>query len=345
MTQSASYKPLHHGGQLGQAARRWGIPKHQWLDLSTGINPLGWPVPAIPPAFWQRLPDEDDGLEERLRVWSSAPANARCVPIPGSQAAIQTLPYLRPPCRVGVPTPGYEEHAHCWAKAGHQVIPVPLTTLEQGDSWLSELDVLVWINPNNPTALTLPRQRLLDWHEQLVARGGWLIVDEAFAEGQPDISLADRAGMPGLIVLRSIGKFYGLAGVRAGAVLTNNEIAQALKARLGPWALSGPARYLMAEALQDQPWQAQTKRRLAADSQRLDQLLASHSLAGSTGTLLFRYVPHPEARPIADYLASKGILVRCFDDPLAVRFGLPGDGAEWQRLEQALMQMTNIVDH
>jgi cobalamin biosynthetic protein CobC len=55
---------LEHGGKLLAAAARYGIDAADWLDLSTGINPAGWPVPAVPPEVWQRLPETEDGLPD-----------------------------------------------------------------------------------------------------------------------------------------------------------------------------------------------------------------------------------------------------------------------------------------
>jgi len=334
-----------HGGRLNAAAERWGIPLGQWLDLSTGINPFAWPLPDVPAEVWQRLPEPDDGLEQTVLAWAGAPDVASCVPVPGSQAAIMALPGLRGPSRVGVPAPGYLEHGHWWARAGHQVMGLSPQQVAGGyERWLDDLDVLVWINPNNPDGHTVPPERLIGWCKRLHERGGWLVVDEAFADGCDQISLAPFAGMPGLVVMRSLGKFFGLAGLRAGAVLTDDRIAQALAEALGPWPLSGPARYVMARALADEEWQSSTAQRLRANSARLHRLLAHHGLADSSGTLLFRYLPHPDARSIADGLASQGILVRYFDSPPALRLGLPGHEAQWQKLERALSGLSNVID-
>lgn len=330
---------LYHGGRLNEAARTRGIPRAQWLDLSTGINPNGWPVPEIPAAVWQRLPEDDDGLDGLIRQWLGAPPAATCLPIPGSQWAIQTLPQLRPACRVGVPCPGYAEHGHQWALAGHQVVPVTWERLAQGDQWLAELDVLVWINPNNPTGQQIPYDRLLAWHRCLAARGGWLVVDEAFADGLPEHSVGPYTGQPGLILLRSLGKFFGLAGARAGAVVADPALVGQLRQRLGPWGLSGPARFVMAAALADRPWQQATTRQLQADNERLVQLLQARGLAPAGGSLLFQYVRTEAAEAIHQGLARQGILVRYFDTPTALRFGLPGKEAEWERLEQALSRI------
>ncbi len=334
-------EPPAHGGRLNQAARRWGIPRDQWLDLSTGINPNGWPVPAVPEMVWQRLPEEDDGLEVALRDWTGAPEAAACIPLAGSQAAIQALPGLRPQCRVGVPHPGYQEHRHAWQVTGHRVRRLAIEDMMAGEAWLDELDVLVWIQPNNPTGLVIEPARLLAWHRRLAARGGWLVVDEAFAEGQPSLSIARWAGQPGLVILKSLGKFYGLAGLRAGAAVTDAHLGEALRRCLGPWALSGPARYLMARAITDRPWQDRTLARLQRDSERLHTLLAGHGLEPAGGSLLFQYVRHPHALAVAEALAEHGILVRAFDQPPALRFGLPASEPQWHRLSVTL---TKVID-
>ena len=329
---------LEHGGRLNAAVKRWGIARQHWLDLSTGINPLSWPVPEIPAHLWQRLPEADDGLNEIIRHSYAAPARADCEPVAGSQAAIMALPRLRQPCRVGIPVIGYQEHAYHWRQAGHTIVSISAAHIHaEGDEcWLDALDVLVWINPNNPTGERIPTATLLRWHARLQQRGGWLIVDEAFIDSTPQFSLCAHSGLPGLLILRSLGKFYGLAGVRAGAVLGDATIVQALRTLLGPWALSGPARYLMAQALQDLDWQAQTRARLLADSQRLAHILQSAGLSPLGGTALFQSVRLDTAAQLADQLAAQGVLVRAFAEPGMLRFGLAADEQQWQRLQSAL---------
>lgn len=325
-----------HGGRLREAARRWDIPLDAWIDLSTGINPHPWPLPSVPDAVWHRLPEDDDGLEQAARAALGLPVDAGCLPVPGSQAAIQCLPRLRPPGRVAVPAPGYAEHGHWWARAGHQVQAL---SPDEMDTRLDTFDVVVWIQPCNPTGQALPVEQLLRWHASLARRSGWLVVDEAFVEPDPVWSVAPALGRPGLIVLRSLGKFFGLAGARAGLVLGANAFCRQLRQDLGPWAVPGPTRWLMARALADTAWQEHMRKRLAVDSRRLDQLLHDAGLPAAGGTALFRYCPHPDAASLRDRLAATGILVRHFETPAALRFGLPGNEEAWQRLETTLCRI------
>jgi cobalamin biosynthetic protein CobC len=132
-------------------------------------------------------------------------------------------------------TPCYAEHPHAWQRAGHSWS----SWLTTGRCALDSLDVLVLVNPNNPTGRLMPRERLLAWHARLAARGGWLVVDEAFMDNTPQTAWRPCRSA-GLIVLRSFGKFFGLAGVRLGFVLAEPALLQALAELLGPWTVSGP---------------------------------------------------------------------------------------------------------
>lgn len=321
---------LEHGGQLRRAAQRYGIPLRQWIDLSTGINPRGWPVAAVPAECWRRLPEAGDGLEEVARAYYGAPS---LLPVPGTQAAIQALPRLRPRGRVAVLEPGYGEHRLAWAAAGHDVSGVSAADLRTG---VPPVDVLVLTNPNNPTGERFSRTTLLAWREELAARGGWLVVDEAFMDATPQESLAPVNYWPGLVVLRSLGKFFGLAGIRVGFVLGASRLLRRLEKTLGPWAVAYPSRHVAAAALADTGWQQKTRRTLPAASERLAGLLAASGLAPAGGVALFQWVQTPRAAQAREFFARRGILVRAFADPPGLRFGLPAAGGPWERLALAL---------
>lgn len=319
---------LEHGGRLRHAARAYGRPLEDWLDLSTGLAPWSWPLPQVPVQVWQRLPEDDDGLSEAAQAYYQAVA---ALPVAGSQAAIQLLPRMRPASRVGLMSPAYAEHRAAWLREGHQLIPV-----EDIDAQLDCLDVLLLINPNNPTGQRHDPERLLDWHRRLQARGGWLVLDEAFIDSTPGQSLARFSQRPGLIVLRSVGKFFGLAGVRCGFVLAEPTFLQRLHEQLGPWSVNGPARWLVRQALADRQWQAAQRLRLQQAGRRLEQLLRCAGLVPSGGCELFQWWCDPRATELHRQLAEQGIWTRCFEQPVSLRFGLPGREADWQRLAEAL---------
>jgi cobalamin biosynthetic protein CobC len=331
---------LDHGGRLNRAVREYGLPREAWLDLSTGVSPHGWPTPAIPPVAWHRLPEDDDGLLDAARAYYGC---EDLLPVAGSQAAIAALPRLRLPSRVAVVAPGYAEHAHAWRQAGHEVVAMrPAEMLANAAGF----DVAILIRPNNPTGECLDDEFLLSLQEAL---GGamraesrrqrpWLIVDEAFIDACHDRSLI-RHPREGLIVLRSIGKFFGLAGARAGFVAAWPALLDALAEALGPWTLSGPTRHVVARALADREWQASARAWLRASSSRLAALLARHRMAPTGGCEFFQYVERPDARMLHRALAERAILVRHFEHPLALRFGLPADDASFARLDRALAEV------
>ncbi len=321
---------LEHGGRLLQAVQRYGLPRERWLDLSTGINPIAWQGAPLPLASWNRLPEDEDGLLEAAESYYGAP---KLLPISGSQAAIQTLPRLRARSRVGVPTLGYNEHAHRWRQAGHEVVPF---AIEHFSAAVDELDVLVVPNPNNPTGERVAPAQLLEWHARLSARGGWLVVDEAFADSTPETSVARFTDRDGLIVLRSLGKFFGLAGARVGFVLCTGTLLGQLAEWLGPWAVSGPSRLVARAALGDRAWQEEARQRLRRDSRQLAETLTRHGLPPDGGCGLFQWVRAPDAMGIHEALARQGVLTRHFGAVPSLRLGLPATAQDWERLETAL---------
>lgn len=321
---------LHHGGRLRAAAVDYGRPLEQWLDLSTGINPCGWPVPDMPSSVWVRLPEADDGLQTAARNYYGA---ENILPVAGSQAAIQALPWLRAQSRVLVLEPSYAEHAAAWRRAGHEVIVVTEQTLE---AWLVDADVLVVCHPNNPTGTRFSVSQLRDWHARLAARDGWLVLDEAFMDATPEHSLCGDSHQTGLIVLRSLGKFFGLAGARVGFVCAAPGLLSRLNIALGPWTVSAPARWVARAALEDRRWQTRTRGALTRDSARLKRLLTHYRLTPDGGCALFQWIQTPHAQAIHEALAYAGILTRLYAHTSSLRFGLPGTECDWARLDIAL---------
>lgn len=322
---------LRHGGNIGEMVRRLGGAETDWLDLSTGVNPHAWAAPTPPPECWRRLPDPHDGLHEAA---AACYGTAALLPVPGTQAGLAMLPRLRAHARVGVIAPGYAEHGAAWARAGHEVVPLPASQLAGGAG--TAFDVLVVINPNNPDGTYFPPEALLEWRTRIASRDGWMVVDEAFVDTTPEYSLAPHSPLPGLLVLRSVGKFFGLAGMRIGFAFGPDDLLRRLEEALGPWAVNGPARWVTRQALADGAWQARMRERLAAEGERLEALLARHFAQRIVGTPLFRTVLTPQAADIHEALARRGVLVRLLDRQDGLRFGLPPDETGWERLDAAL---------
>ncbi|MFP5392804.1 MAG: threonine-phosphate decarboxylase CobD [Gammaproteobacteria bacterium] len=321
---------LEHGGNLRAASSQYGFALDQWLDLSAGLNPHWYPPPAIAAQAWHRLPEADPELLQAAQAYYGAPA---MLAVAGTQAAIQALPALRPPSRIVVAAPSYAEHAHHWSRHGHTLREVPYALLPQA---VAHCDVLVVCNPNNPTGARVPPSDLLTWAAELGRRGGWLVVDEAFADTAPDLSVAAHSQMPGLIVLRSIGKFFGLAGVRVGFVAAQEALLTALADALGPWTISGPAQQICMAALLDLRWQAETRQRLIAQGARLHALLSAHGIEAA-GTPLFQWWAQTRATDFHRHMAGRAIWVRLFGGAArGIRLGLPPDEDGWRRLGAAL---------
>jgi len=321
---------LEHGGNLREAAARYGRPVAEWLDLSTGLNPKPYPAPALQAQIWHRLPEVDPALTAAAEVYYGAP---HMLAVAGTQAAIQALPRVRARSRVVVSAPSYAEHAHCWRQGGHAVRELPYASL--GNS-VDEADVMVVCNPNNPTGASVAPELLLAWAERLASRGGWLVVDEAFGDVVPSLSVARCAGCPGVIVLRSIGKFFGLAGVRLGFVAAEQSTLSRIADWLGPWSVSAAAQLIGHAALTDHAWQEAARRQLQEDGARLQCLLADAGIHAS-GTALYRWWSEQRAEAFHAHMAAHGIWVRLFADKgRGIRVGLPADEPGWLRLQEAL---------
>ena len=328
----SSFHP-RHGGDLAAARRTFGSPPCGWLDLSTGVNPWSYPYGTIGPETLTRLP-QDDAMEALLAAAREAYGIATAdglAAAPGSQALFQLLPAMRTRCRVAVLAPTYEEHPVAWRCLGHVVNEVG--SLGQRP----DADVVVVVNPNNPDGRTTDRETLVRAAEKLAPRGGWLVVDETFADVAPDVSLASAPGLPNTLIVRSFGKFFGLPGLRLGFVAGPPTLVDGIARRLGPWAVSGPALEIGRRALADTDWIVRTRARLADMRLRLDGVLSEAGLSLVGGTDLFRLVETAGARDLAHRLGRAGILVRSFDrHPSWLRIGLPPSLDALQRLSAEL---------
>jgi len=322
----------HHGGDIDAISKIYPNAPQPWIDLSTGINPVAYPIPSLSADVWSRLPLREEDAELRCRAAHryGVVDPDRVVSAPGTQSLIQVIPRLIAPTDVAIVGPTYREHIRCWKRMGHAVRVI-------GDlDEIANARVVVIVNPNNPTGRHYTPSQLLVVAKEMARRQGLLLVDEAFA----DLLGADRSLVPleppSTIILRSFGKTYGLAGLRLGFAISEPEIASVLRSWIGPWAVSGAAIAIGCQALEDTAWLISTRDRLFNAGQRLDALLvaAGQNIIGATP--LFRLAEHAQAESVAHALACAGIHVRQFSDQKTwIRFGIPGETA-FQRLEAAL---------
>ncbi len=305
-----------------------------WIDLSTGINPHSYPVFDLPAKVLSRLPERERLAELRLAAAQAYGADSEesVVVSPGTQPIMAfTAGLVRPGCcRILGPT--YGEHARCAALAGHEVKTVAdLSSLETAD-------LAIIVNPNNPDGRFFTRDELVSLCGKISARGGMLVIDEAFMDvASADHSLTGMIGGQNIVVMRSFGKFFGLAGLRLGFAIATPRIASVLAAALGPWPVAGPALEYGLRALRDVDWKIGMRKQLETDARRLRALLIAHDIGIIGGTGLFQLVHHGRANNLFEHLGGSGIFVRKFADrPTLLRFGLPGEECQWERLETAL---------
>ncbi len=323
-----------HGGDLAAARRLFPAAPEPFIDLSTGINPVCYPMPPLDAALFARLPSPAASAELAAVAASAygAPSSAHVVPAPGTQILLPLVAALVPPGPALIVGPTYDEHARAAALAGHQVTEV-------GDLGAVRDAVLAVVtNPNNPDGRQFGRDALITAAQALRARKGILVIDEAFMDAAPvQESLASAVDCGNLVVLRSFGKFFGLAGVRLGFALSAPALARRLAALLGPWAVSAPALEIGTKALGDAAWIAQARQQLPKAAARLGAILTASGLDITGGTALFRLVRLQSAAALFDHLGRAGILTRRFSKhPAWLRFGLPGAEPEWQRLQRAM---------
>lgn len=334
MASSPDLAPLAHGGDLGVARKLFPGAPEPFLDLSTGINPNPYPAGSLTPEALTRLPQLEElaRLTEIAAAAYGAPSPSHVVVAPGSQILVAQTAFLLARGRASVLATTYSEHGRAAELAGHNVVEAA----EIGE--LAEARIAIVVNPNNPDGRAVAQGALLALSDRLRRRGGLLLVDEAFMEvGPAEASLCEYVEQGNIVVLRSLGKFYGLAGLRLSFAIAPPEIATRIAAALGPWPVSGAALAIGAQALADAAWREKTRAALAEAALRLDACLVRAGLEVIGGTSLFRLVRTPRTQAVFQCLGEQGVLVRRFErEPGWLRFGLPGDESGWQRLEQAL---------
>lgn len=329
-------KIIEHGGNLAAVASRYGIAENRWLDLSTGISPHAYPIPALPRSAYQQLPYAHAGLNQAAQNYyfqNGKPNSHQLLAVPGSQAAIELLPTLLKNVPILLPSVGYQEHHLHWQALGQQATYRALNSTQAGTDIDQQLadhhGHLLIINPNNPSGLLFEPQQIIGWAKQL-ASNCYVIVDEAFIDTKPQGSLLNQQDIAdNIIVLRSFGKFFGLAGLRLGFVAAQPKIIQQLQQRMLTWGISGPSQAIAAKALADTQWQQQA----IIDIRRSQQLthtilkalpLTAKALASSELFQSYK-TDNRTAEALFEHCCRHGILIRKItltDQKSILRFGL-----------------------
>lgn len=328
---------IYHGGALDLAIAQYGSLADAWLDLSTGINPHHYPIHSTSLSSWTQLP-QNSMMVELTEAASEAYncSSQHIIAANGTQSLIEKLPEIFEKSTIAILSPTYEEHAHNWKKHGHNVIVTD--DLERAKN----ADHLLIVNPNNPTGKLFSPQEMRELGAYFAAKNGYLIIDEAFMDLTPDMSMANVAGEDGFVILRSFGKFFGLAGVRIGFMLAPSNLLEDMQKHIGLWNIAGMAMDVATLALNDTLWQKTMRQTLALEMQDMSRILTKNgfNIVGSTDLFCLATMPNAEisAHKYFDKLARNHILTRKFiDNESVLRFGLIKNkqlGEFSQKLEQ-----------
>lgn len=300
---------MQHGGDLSKAVHSYAIEKWKWMDLSTGVNPNGYAIERLPQACFEKLPDGEElmALAEAARWAYKVPDKQGLIAAPGSEFLIQAIPGTRQRAKVAILSPTFSSHVTSWQRYGHDVRL--LRSLDQ----ITDETVVVIVNPNNPDGRVSKQGALKKLAGELASRGGILVIDEAFVDVMPEVSFVPLEPMDNVIILRSIGKFFGLAGVRLGFAVGPNRLLDPLRQSLGAWAVSGPAIAIGTQILNDTDWQEQTRSVLRLQAEQHLELYKSYNVKVVGGTQLFQLIEFDDARKVHHELAKRAVWTRLFD--------------------------------
>jgi threonine-phosphate decarboxylase len=254
-----------HGGDVREVAEQLGIDPSEILDFSANINPRGLPPPALERLSQGLLgmyPDRSARrLREALSKKLSVPPEAIVVG-PGAEALLTPVLRCLRASRALVPVPAFGEYRRVCAQENIEFIPFLLERAEcfrlPVDRFCQRVEgvnVVLVNNPHNPSGSLLDAEDVRRILEAITSRGGTLVLDEAFVDYAPDASLtADAASRAGLIVIRSLTKFYGCPALRVGYAVARPETVQKVASYLPAWPITQLAADALAEAVEDRSY-------------------------------------------------------------------------------------------
>lgn len=322
---------IEHGGNLERAMQSYGGSPSDWIDISTGISPFSASLPELRLSDWHRLPESAslDELAQIAQVYYAS--NQECIVTSGSQFLINHLPDLLKG-DIGILEPSYGEYAASFARHGREYNA--LDTIDEID----DVQSIILANPNNPDGRLYAQGELYELAEVLKKRDGYLVVDEAFCDVCDNASMLIADPIENLIVLKSFGKFFGLAGARIGFVFAHNDVLHQIEQLQGPWSVSGPSISVAKYVLTCDGIHQDLLREISSRHSQFIQMLSDTRLKIIGGTKLFTLIEHENATDLHEHFLNKKILTRKFDyNACWLRLGLTSSTEEDLRLKQAIL--------
>jgi threonine-phosphate decarboxylase len=316
-----------HGGDLWTAQESFGLPKEQFLDFSSNMNPLG-PHPIVEELMvnhWKDIVKYPDPAVRELKTALSRKYDISPESIlvgNGAAELIDLIVRVLQPDITGLATPSFSEYEEAIQKSGGSVHDLELhakTSFVLQKTALMEAsmksDLLFLGHPNNPTGKLIP-QMLLD---QLADSGKPLILDEAFIDftaDEKERSMLRRAAIqPDLYVIRSMTKFYSIPGIRLGFIVAHpNRIRELAKLQV-QWSVNYLAQLIGAAVLDDHAFERATHEWLRTEKPWLtDQLeqLGLEVVRSDVNFLLFAFSEESgiDVKQAQKHMGAQGILIR-----------------------------------
>ena len=317
---------IHHGGDIDLAIKKYGGEREDWIDLSTGINGTSYPWQQSIKFELRNLPSNKllVNLERAASAAYKVAENTETAAVSGAQQIISLLPIcLKSYNSVAILGPTYNEYEKAFKSSG-----IKAQTVSEV-SKLSSSDIAIIVNPNNPTGKVIAEEILDDLSKKVRI----LIIDESFKT----FSSRRIQKFENVIQINSLGKFFGLAGVRLGFVSGPSDFIKSVRRMLGPWPISSIAAEIGTIALNDNTWISEMEKILLEGSNVLHKACSTKNwkLVGKTN--LFHTYATSSSLEVEKQFAAHYIWIRTFDySETWVRLGIPTSKYEWTRVRQAL---------
>lgn len=317
-----------HGGDIWGASKRAGLSPEKILDFSSSLNPFGLPkkaASAIKDGLRYASPYPDPAsfsLRQALSVFHSIDPG-QIVPGNGSTELIYALPRVLRLKRALIAEPAFSEYRRSLELAGCRTESL---VLREEDGFGFDLDrfsrkikkgygAVFVANPANPTGALLEKDTIIEAARLCKKAGAWLVVDEAFIDFREEGSVKSFAGKEkNLIVLRSMTKFYSMAGLRLGFLITGKGAAERFRKSMLPWSVNTLAACAAMGALKDSAYIRKTLGWLGPERVFLSNALSGLGLKvfpSSANFLMAKTsLNQPLAIEIRERLFGRGILIR-----------------------------------